>query len=228
MSIKDLPPYFDGSTPPAARLYVGDAADILRPGIEVPWHSMVTSLPDQMETTMSVDAWRAWFIETVMLCTMTVDPEGVVVFAQTDRLHDRRWISKADLVFQGLARVGARMLWHKIAFNTTGVSLRRPAFTHLIAAGWRAGPGPRTPDVVPGGPKDYPNAIGRDAIDLIYRSIEHIPAPVIGDPFCGRGSLLLGAVRTGRDVVGGDIDEPQVIAATATLRPFADVRWEGP
>lgn len=213
-------------TTPSASLYVGDAADILRPGIEVPWHSMVTSLPDQTETEMSVTAWRSWFVDTVMLCAVTIDPAGVVVFAQTDRMHDRHWISKADLVFRGLAKAGARMLWHKVAVNTRGVSLRRPGYTHLIAATYHAGPGPRTPDVVDAGPKDYPNAIGRDAIGLIYRSIGHIKAPVIGDPFCGRGSLLLGAVQSGRDVVGGDIDPAQVAATADTLRPFADI-WMG-
>lgn len=212
-------------TTPTARLYVGDAADMLTRADG--WQSMVTSLPDQTETTMPIREWQTWFVDTVMTCLFTIDPiGGVAVFAQTDRLHERRWISKAELVFRGIHNAGAAVLWHKIAINARGVSLRRPGFTHLIAATYRAGPGTRTPDVVDAGPKDYPNAIGRDAIALIYRSIGHIPAPVIGDPFCGRGSLLLGAVQSGRDVVGGDIDPTQIVASADTLRPFADVQLE--
>lgn len=207
-------------TRPTARVIHGDALDLMPDRMD----AVFTSLPDAAETGQPMEVWESWFAEAAVRTIAATDPHGVAVFYQTDRRHKGAITSKASLIVEAAREAGARVLWHKVAVATEGVSLFRPSYTHLIAVSAALSAGRPTPDVFRKGSTLYPNATDSAALavgmDLIER---RTPGAHVFDPFCGMGSIAHAAAVRGYQTTSIDIDRDQVEKAAAVIADVADV-----
>lgn len=176
--------------------------------------SVITSLPDQIETGQTVAEWIEWFVSTIALCMTAASRDAVSIIYQTDRKADGRWRSKSHLIYQAAARAGVGCLWHKIVIRGQlgKVDLYRPGYSHLIAFSHEARPGKATPDVIERGDILYQNAIGLNPANVALELAARCEARVV-DPFCGRGTIPILAHRMGLEAIGIDIDAEQCAAA---------------
>jgi adenine-specific DNA methylase len=174
--------------------------------------AVVTSLPDAAEVGMGHEAWSWWFREAALMAMVLAADAAPAIFYQTDRKADGQTYSKARLLMEA---AGDRcLLWHKIVLRRRpgAVDLHRPGFSHLMAFTWRARPGAASPDVLEAGPKVYPNATGLTAARWAVAYAGRY-APLIIDPFCGRGTIPAMAESLGLNAIGVDIDPAQCAAA---------------
>ncbi|MBK8169359.1 MAG: SAM-dependent methyltransferase [Sandaracinaceae bacterium] len=191
----------------------GDAGAYLRSHDTPTDASFVTSLPDVSELRgQTLDAWRAWFIDTVALVAAKSAANGVAIFFQTDVFRNGQWIDKSYLCHQGAERAGARLLWHKIVCRVPAGSVAdgRPGYAHMLCfarelpmtSGF-------TPDVIPDlGSMDWSKAMGRNACVAACEWIrDHTETRTIIDPFCGTGTVLAVANELGLEALGIEIDE---------------------
>lgn len=195
-------------------LVVADAVPIVRHAHgRIP--ALFTSLPDAAEVGGDVASWASWYQAAMASTLASIAPGGAGVIAATDRRTDGATQSKAAVILRAADRLELRILWHKIAVNTHGISLFRPSYSHLIAVanGKGAKPGRATPDVFDAGPKDYPNALGSEAIRVGLDLLERLEPAFVFDPFVGRASILDAAASRGMAGVGIDIDGAQIDAA---------------
>jgi hypothetical protein len=176
--------------------------------------AIVTSLPDADELGAPLGEWARWFGQAVALCVAAALDAAPAIFYQTDRKADGQLYSKAALVLAGAAAAGARVLWHKIVLRRApgAVDLHRPGYTHLIAVSRAGKPGAASPDVLARGRMLYPNAMGLAAAVFAVRFAGRA-APVVCDPFCGRGTVPAVAEALGLGAIGVDIDPTQLSAA---------------
>ena len=189
-------------------MHCADAIPWLRERGVIEGACAVTSLPDVSEVSLSLAAWRAWFLEAVRLVVGCVPDERAAVFFQTDIKVEGRWIDKGALVVRAVEDAGAHVLFHKVVCRRQPgqMTFGRPGYTHLIAAS-RAG---RCPDVtglpdviVDAGRLPWVRAMGvRAAASAVRFAREHAGAQVIVDPFCGVGTVLAVANALGLDAIG--------------------------
>lgn len=174
--------------------------------------AVFTSLPDAAEVGMDVADWLVWYRSTMRLTLGSIAPGGVGVIAATDRRAGGGIESKAAVILGAADDLRLRLLWHKIVVVTRGTGLRRPSYTHMIAVanGGRVTAGRPTPDVLDGGPKEYANSLGRDAIAVALDLVERFGPDVLADPFVGRGSIVVAAADRGIPGLGVDIDADQI------------------
>ncbi len=168
----------------------------------------VTSLPDVSEVSLTLPAWRAWFLEAVRLVVEAVPAESAALFFQSDIKRDGAWIDKGALVTRAAEDADARILFHKIVCRRPPGMLTygRPGYTHLIAVSRAM----RCPDVLPipdviveAGPQKWVRAMGvRAAAQAVRFAREQVGAKVVFDPFCGVGTVLAVANALGVDALG--------------------------
>ena len=176
--------------------------------------AIITSLPDAYEMEMEVDDWSVWFLQAVEQCMLSASPRSAAIFYQTDRKVDGRWESKAFRLFAVAFKVGMHCVWHKIVLRHVAGKrdLFRPGFTHMIAFSREMKSGAPSADVMQGGTRIYGNAMGikaaRIAIDFVRGT-----APMIVDPFCGRGTVCAVADALKINSIGLDIDPHQIFRA---------------
>ncbi|MFT4288142.1 hypothetical protein [Nocardioides sp.] len=215
---------------PTAELVVGDGPTwtARRFGAEDFVPSVFTSLPDAAETGMDIDTWRTWFVNAASYAILATHRHGYAIFYQTDRRHDGRLLSKAALVVEAAHRVGAEVVWHKIAVRRMSVDLFRPGYSHLIAVSVAGRAGKATPDVFKAGSKVYPNATDSEALGVALGFLDRQGIEAVADPYCGRGSIAWAASRRGMASWSVDIDPAQVDAAETLIAPHATIlRAEG-
>ncbi len=201
---------------------VGDGLGWLAEHPLEPRHAIVTSLPDVSEFPgMSLEAWARWFSETVATCCRAADPQGVVIFYQTDVKHDGAWVDKGHLVHRGADAAEAACLWHKIVCRVTpGLrTFGRPAYGHLqcFSAARRIPTSLASPDVIDGlGVMTWSRAMPSTAAEAVCSFLTRLETiTTVVDPFCGRGTLLAVANHHGLDAVGIDISKKRVRKARA-------------
>jgi hypothetical protein len=187
----------------------GDALAWLAEHPSMAGASLLTSLPDMAELSMSEERWRVVFSEAARLCLQAVPAEGVAVFFQTDTRIGGRWVSKSALVLAEAAALGVGMLWHKVVCRRppdtrlTG----RPGFAHLLAFSreGRIDPVRSRPDVLPGlGDQPWSHSMGLAAAEEALSAIA-LASPtttVVLAPFCGVGTALAVANARGYDAIG--------------------------
>lgn len=191
-------------------------ADAFEALAELPEGGICTSLPDHAELAeLSAEAYDEWIAAAVRLCIASRGVAGgwPCLFYQTDRLASGRWVSKASRIIEASS---APLLWHKIILRRAPgrVDLFRPGFAHLLAFG-HGRPGRRSADVMPGGHPVWRNGPGRGAA-LFAAGFIAERAPLLVDPFCGRGSFLAAANSVGLPAAGLDID-PEMCEIAARL-----------
>ena len=202
------------STPPSPpaptrTIHVGDGVAWLAERALPATHAVVTSLPDSSEMpSMTFDAWRAWFIDTVALACAQTSETAPAIFYQTDVKREGRWIDKAHLVALGAERAGAACVFHKIVCRAPAgtATFGRPGYAHLLAFSRSLRPSldESTADVLPGlGEMTWPRAMGTAACEEACRFLlRSTDCRVVVDPFCGLGTALAVANAYGLDAVG--------------------------
>lgn len=178
--------------------------------------SIITSLPELEEVSMSPEDYVPWFTSAAKLCIKASSEGHPVIFYQTDRLLKGKRISKAYLLMKAAEETGHAMLWHKIVLRRDPgkIDLRRPGYSHLIAFGdATTKAGKATPDVFDAGGVLYPNGMGLTAATVaLQAALKH--GPKVCDPFCGRGTVpVLAEHMDFSKIIGVDIDEAQCEAA---------------
>jgi hypothetical protein len=185
---------------------------------------IATGLPDAAEIPHVTD-YEQWLYTAARLCLDATNPAGITTFAQTDRRIDGHLISKAHILMQAADDANRRVVWHKILLRRDigAIDLRRPGYIHLLAFTRTARPGAMTPDILPTGPRDYADSITTHAADIMAGAValaaRRIPAPVLCDPFAGRGTIARALAATGIPTEGWDIDPAQIRHATAANPP---------
>lgn len=194
--------------------------------------SVITSLPELEEVSMSEVDYKMWFVQAASECFKSTSEGHLTIFYQTDRLYKSRRISKAYMLMKAAQVVsGHEMIWHKIVLRRAPgkIDLRRPGFSHLIAFGdEKAKAGKATPDVFDAGGMLYPNGMGLQAATVaLQAALKH--GPRVCDPFCGRGTVPVLAEHLGfTQIVGVDIDEAQCEAAKSLRLAKVDASFGKP
>ena len=201
------------------QVHHADALEWLRGVPDGSLPNIVTSLPDMSETPLTrADDYEPWFVHAATLCLQKVHPSGYVLFYQTDRRVDGRWVDKSALVHRAAEAAAVPLRWHKIVLrrsNLDAVDNLRPTYTHLQCLSARGRPGKASPDVMHAGASIYKNAMGLDAARFAITFVaRHTGAPkTVVDPFCGRGTTLAVANALGLDAVGVDTNKEQCYEA---------------
>lgn len=200
----------------AADVVRGDAFEVM-PTL-APMPHVFTSLPDMAEIPgISLMGWAKMFARGVGMIVNNLHPDGVAIFYQTDRRYRGGIIDKGTSVVTAASMAGARIVWHKVAIHTFGTTLYRPAFSHLIAVSRNATAGRPTPDAWPAGTKAYADAIDSASLRVGLDYLAGQGARRIVDPFAGRGSIAVGALRRGIESMSVDIDPEQVAHAREAI-----------
>jgi hypothetical protein len=189
-----------------------DAIAWLRGRDSLPGCSLITSLPDASEfPSLTLDQWKAWFVQAAKLVLSRCPPEGVAIFFQTDLKKDGAWIDKGHLCQKAAEETGHALLWHKIVCRAPAgaVTFGRPAYSHMLcfSAAARADLARSTADVLPqAGETTWTRGMGTQACQAACKFvIEHTPTRVIVDPFCGHGTVLAIANELGLDAIGVEL-----------------------
>lgn len=174
----------------------------------IPDACAVTSLPDVSEVSLSLPAWREWFMSAVRLVIDAVPDESAALFFQSDIKRTGAWIDKGAMVVRAAEDAGARILFHKIICRRPPDALTygRPGYTHLIAVS-RVMDCPEVlplPDVISDpGRQPWVRAMGiRAAAHAVRFARDQVGAKLIFDPFCGVGTVLAVANALGLEALG--------------------------
>lgn len=211
---------------PRREIVQADALDWMNTNQASSAMSVITSLPDVSEVSMSLDTWRVWFIDAAARTLRWLGAarsDGLVIFYQSDIRLEGRWIDKGYLVMRALEEADASLIAHKIVCRSPPgtISLGRPSYSHMICA--RPGPSSALrrpgPDVIPdAGHSPWSRAMGtlacRVALELVR---DETSTRTIVDPFCGRGTVLAAANTMGFDAIGVDISAKRCRAARALV-----------
>lgn len=125
--------------------------------------------------------------------------------------RDGRWIDKGFLVQLGAEQAGAALLWTKIVCRAPAgtITYGRPAYAHLMCFSreLRLEPAQSSADVIPRlGEMPWARAMGVEACEATARFLRaHTGCRIVGDPFCGVGTMLAVANEAGLDAVGVEI-----------------------
>jgi hypothetical protein len=183
----------------------------------IPWletqsklDSIVTSIPEMDELGISFKDYVPFFRNAAALCLKAVKDKGYCIFLQTDRKY-KGWVDKSFLISDEAAKLGMRMIWHKIALRTEvgKTDLYRPTYSHMLCYSKEGAIGIPVPDVVYRGDVTYENAFGIDAVKLVLEFLKKHKIKKIVDPFVGSGTIVALANAYGMKAVGVDIDKKQ-------------------
>lgn len=178
--------------------------------------SVITSMPELDEVSMSEDDYVTWFQRAARECFRSTSEGHLTVFYQTDRLYKGRRISKPFMLMKAAEQCKVSLIWHKIVLRRDPgkIDIRRPGYSHLLAFGDdECKAGKATPDVFEAGGVLYPNGTGLNAATVaLQAALRH--GPRVCDPFCGRGTIPALAEAMGFErVTGVDLDPEQAEAA---------------
>lgn len=185
--------------------------------------NILTGICDLDETDMEMTGYLDFFNRVVQLIFNKVDPDGYVVFIQTDRKYQRQWIDKSFIISDIANRNGFKMAWHKIILHREvgRTDLHRPTYAHMLCYTVNGTTGSAFPDVLPVSSKLYKNGTpilaARSALEFIkqYNKVSSL----VLDPFVGQGTVPAIANALGMDSIGIDIDPEQAkIAETMTYQ----------
>jgi len=208
------------------RIFHADALAWLATNAAEEGSSVVTSLPDVSELTLSFAEWRAWFLDVARRVIEWVPESGVAIFYQSDIRHRGAWIDKGYLVLRAAEDAHASIVWHKIVCRRPPgtIALGRPSYSHMICISRVPRPARRPgPDVLAdAGASSWSKAMGEAACRVACRYLaDDVGARIVVDPFCGRGGVLAVAEEHGMDAIGVDISAKRCRAARSatTLAP---------
>jgi len=182
---------------------VADLFDWL--GAQSGWGAVVTMLPDAAELDMADADYRRWLASAATRCFAA--SAGPTVFAITDRMRDGEWVDKAALITNAGRPNDAPMLWHKIALRRAvgTIDLHRPTYSHILAYG-PGRPGRRRPDVIDGGPRSWPNAVGAETARFVAEWFRDVGVRRVLNPAGGAGTFALACDRVGLETRACDVE----------------------
>lgn len=193
---------------PRREIYVADAVTWLRAN-PLPDVSCVASIPDYSEFPgRTLAAWREWFEDAAEAALRATAPTGVTIFYQTDIKVEGTWVDKGFLCQRAAERVGAALLWHKVACRARPgqATFGRPGYGHILCFSRELRPAisVSTADVVPElGDKAWERGMGFAVCRMIATFIkEQTSTKLILNPFCGLGSMIAVANVLGLDAIG--------------------------
>ena len=170
---------------------------------------VLTSLPNVDEFGhRDLNRWRPWFEDAAALVMRSTPQQGACVFFQTDVKHEGAWVDKAYLLQRAAERVGALLVWHKIALRAPPgtTTNKRPGFAHLLCFSQtiRADETNATPDVLERlGDQDWARSMGVEVASTAVRWLAaHAGARTVVAPFCGVGTALDAAHALGLASIG--------------------------
>lgn len=171
--------------------------------------SIIASLPDVSEFPhLNLEEWKEWFMATAELIFSQANPDGVVLFYQSDIKYEGVWVDKGYLIQKVAEKMGMPLLWHKIACRVApGIAtFGRPSYSKILcfSKNLRLEPGKSLPDVLPDlGEKTWQRGMGLDACLMIAKFLkEQTPTEVLIHPFCGEGSMIAVANHFGIKTIG--------------------------
>ena len=193
-------------------VYCEDALSWLSAQGVIPGCSMITSLPDFSEFPhLSLEEWKAWFIQAALLVMNSCPDEGVSIFYQTDIKKEGVWVDKGFLCQLAGVQSGSHLLWHKIVCRTQpgNTSYGRPAYAHLLCFSRknRADISKSTADVLPEtGEITWTRGMGKKVcLAACQFVLENSTTRTIVDPFCGHGTVLAVANELGMKAIGVEL-----------------------
>ena len=197
--------------PPSRTVHCEDALGWLERAGVLEGCSIITSLPDVSELSLSLEDWRAWFVAAAKKVIDATPPDGLAIFFQTDVKKQGEWIDKGYLCSKAAEAAQAPCVFHKIVCRKPPgtVTFGRPAYSHLLgfSRGVKLDLSRARPDVLErAGESPWTRGMGTDACRLAVELVrENTPHRTIVDPFCGKGTVLAVANALGLRAIGVDI-----------------------
>lgn len=219
-------------TTPTRTVHTTDALAWLEASPVLTDCSLVASMPDISEFSLSLDDWKAWFVKTAGLILSRCPDDGVTIFYQSDIKHEGGWVDKAYLCQKAAEMAGHTLLWHRIACRippgtrTTG----RPSYSHILCfskdlrlEGEAAG----GIEVIPGiGEQTWVRGMGLEACRQLIRFIKaHTGSHTVVNPFCGEGSVLAMANAEGLNAIGLERSEARAKRALRQQLSLNGQNW---
>jgi len=153
-------------------------------------------------------------MEALTVLKNSLDDDGLIIFYQTNRRSKGKILDKKYIISQVFRADGFNLVYDKIVLKDDPgkVHFFRPNFSHLFGFSKTVKSSKATPDVFPAGEMVYPNAIGHNAAESIFKfiSMKKLKPKYILDPFCGRGTVLKFANENGFNAIGIDNDPEQI------------------
>ena len=190
-------------------VYCEDAITWLNSQQKLEGCSLVASMPDISEFSLSLEEWKTWFMNTATLILSRCPDEGVTIFYQSDIKNQGTWVDKGYLCQKAAEALGHSLLWHKILCRSPAglTTFGRPSYSHLLCFSKTlllTDLSKSTADVVPDlGEKTWERGMGLTACLLIAKFVaEQTKCQTIVNPFCGEGSMLAAANYLGLNAIG--------------------------
>ena len=214
---------------PSREVHTADALAWLAGQPVLTGRALITSLPDSSEfPRLSLDGWKAWFMDAAALVMSRCPDDSVAIFFQTDVKKDGVWVDKGYLCQKAAERAGLHQLWHKIVCRAPPglATFGRPAYSHMLcfSRGVRADLSKSTADVLPqAGEVTWTRGMGVQACLAACRYVlENTPTRTVVDPFCGHGTVLAVANDLGLDAIGVELSRKRAKKARALRMPLGD------
>ena len=197
---------------PRREVFHADAVEWLHHNNLPDSYSIFTSVPDLYEfkhKSITLDAWKKWFVRVVQQALEKCPVEQFCIFYQSDTIvKDERtgqcteWVSKAGLCMQAALAVPAcKLVWHKVCTfeplaTPQACADTRANYSHMLCfSKGRASSLPDSADVLHRGQLLWGRGTGIEACCAAVKFLA-CQGGVTGvfDPFAGVGTTL--AVRT--------------------------------
>ena len=204
-----------------------DAVGWLQRQPVLPGTSFITSLPDVSElSSLTLDEWKAWFVNAASLVLSRCPDDGVSIFFQTDIKHQGTWVDKAYLVQKAAEQTSHALLWHKCVCRVSpGIAtFSRPAYSHMLCFSRNirlTDLSKSSADILPAvGEVTWARGMGTEACAAACRFVlQHTATRCIIDPFCGHGTVLAVANELGMDAIGVELSPKRARQAERLTAP---------
>jgi ribosomal protein L11 methylase PrmA len=183
--------------------------------------AIITSLPDLSELSphMTQSQYNSWLSDACHLLQDSLDPNGCIIFYQTNRKHKGILIDKEFVITSHFLENGFNKVFQKIVLRKEPgmLDMYRPTFSKLFCFSRNLKSGNVSRDVLPADTYQVLTKNGmsiqacQDAVDYIKKKMGS--SVTILDPFCGVGTVLAVANANGMRAIGVDIDKKNVSKA---------------
>lgn len=183
--------------------------------------NIITGIPDLNEIDnsgkMTQSQYIKWFCDIAKLIFNKTNPDGYVLFTQTDRKIDGQTIDKSYWLTNTAYQCGYKLLWHKIiCVRSVGkTDLFRPTYSHMLCYSKSGKPGSAFPDIIDVSSKLYDNGTPVKAAELACEFVSKHSKTVgqtkfdVIDPFVGQGTIGVFCIKSKLTFLGIDIDPEQ-------------------
>lgn len=152
---------------------------------------IVTGIPDADEISLEEKNYIVWLEKVVRLLFEKTKEDGYVIFMQTDRKVNKRWMDKSYHIQKVAYEKKWNLMWHKIMLyrEPERSHLQRPTYGHILCFSKVGMPGKCFPDVIYGKERLYKNGTPIRPLFYVMNFLNEQNVTSIFDPFAGHFTI---------------------------------------